>query len=78
VPGYRPLAIAPPYGNYGQVATNDPEIPRLLFDRLHLAFPLIFTQDVEPFARRGAGTTERVGRLELTEAAVDRLAKGAF
>jgi peptidoglycan/xylan/chitin deacetylase (PgdA/CDA1 family) len=78
VPGYRPLAIAPPYGNYGQVATNDPEIPRLLFDRLHLAFPLIFTQDRTPFARRGAGTIERVGRLELTDAAVDRLGDGAF
>jgi peptidoglycan/xylan/chitin deacetylase (PgdA/CDA1 family) len=78
VPGYQPLAIAPPYGNYGQVATNDPEIPRLLFDRLHLAFPLIFTQDRTPFAQRGAGTSERVGRLELTGAAVERLAAGDF
>ena len=24
---YRPLAFAPPYGNYGQDGTNDPRIP---------------------------------------------------
>jgi len=27
VPGYRPLAFAPPYGNYGRDSTNDPRIP---------------------------------------------------
>ena len=78
VPGYRPLAIAPPYGNYGQVKTNDAQIPKLLFGRLHISFPLIFTQDRPPFARRGAGTTDRVGRLALDDRSVDRLVKGAF
>ena len=28
VRGYRPLAFAPPYGNYGQAGTNDRRIPR--------------------------------------------------
>ena len=45
VRGYRPLAFSPPYGNYGQRATNDTAIPRLLLERLHLTFTLVFTQD---------------------------------
>ena len=48
VHGYRPLAFAPAYGNYGQVGTNDPEIPRLLLARLLGAFPLVFVQDRSP------------------------------
>ncbi|MDA0159269.1 hypothetical protein OM076_03240 [Solirubrobacter ginsenosidimutans] len=70
--GYRPLAVAPPYGNYGQAGTNDPEIPRLLLARLQLSFPLVFTQDRPPLTARGAGTAERIGRLELTPAHGDR------
>ena len=35
VRAYRPFAFSPPYGNYGQAGTNDPEIPRLLLARLH-------------------------------------------
>ena len=66
VHGYRPLAFSPPYGNYGQAGTNDPEIPRLLLARLHLSFPLIFTQDRRALAVRGAGTEQPVGRLPVT------------
>jgi peptidoglycan/xylan/chitin deacetylase (PgdA/CDA1 family) len=54
VRGYRPLAFAPPYGNYGQAGTNDPRIPRLLLERLELSFRLVFTQDRSGLARAGA------------------------
>jgi peptidoglycan/xylan/chitin deacetylase (PgdA/CDA1 family) len=66
VRGYRPLAIAPAYGNYGQLGTNDPEIPRLLLARLLGSFPLVFVQDRSPLAVRGAGTAAPVGRLQVT------------
>ncbi len=65
VHGYRSLAFAPAYGNYGQPGTNDPEIPRLLLERLYGAFPVVFVQDRSPFAVRGAGTAAPVGRLQV-------------
>ena len=64
IPGYRPLAVAPPYGNFGQVATNDPRIPRLLRARLLDAFHVVFTQDRSPLARPRAGRV--AGRLQIT------------
>ncbi len=64
VEGYRPLAFAPPYGNYGQAGTNDRRIPRLLLERLELSFALVFTQDRAGFARPGAGNP--LGRIEVT------------
>jgi peptidoglycan/xylan/chitin deacetylase (PgdA/CDA1 family) len=64
VRGYRPLAFAPPYGNYGQAGTNDRRIPRLLLERLELSFPLVFTQDRDGFATPGAGNP--LGRFEIT------------
>ena len=64
--GYEPLAFAPAYGNYGQLGTNDPRIPRLLLPRLLGSFPLVFVQDRSPFAARGAGTSSPVGRLQVT------------
>jgi peptidoglycan/xylan/chitin deacetylase (PgdA/CDA1 family) len=72
IPGYRPLAFAPPYGNYGQAGTNDPRIPRELLARLELSFPLVLTQDRSGFARPGARNP--IGRIEVsgntTEAAL--------
>jgi hypothetical protein len=80
VPGYRPLAVAPPYGNYGQVRTNDPEIPRLLLARLHDTFQVVFTQDRPAVTTRGTGTDGRIGRLEITrehgDRDLDRLLRG--
>jgi hypothetical protein len=70
VRGYRPLAFSPPYGNYGQAGTNDPEIPRLLFARLHADFPVILTQDHPAPVPRGAGTARPIGRY------VDRVPAG--
>ena len=66
VQGYRPLAFAPPYGNYGQAGTNDWRIPRELLARLHLSFEVVFTQDRTGFTGRGAGTAEPLGRFEIT------------
>ena len=66
VPGYRPLAVAPPYGNYGQVGTNDPRIPRELLARLFDSFEVVFTQDRPGFASPGAGKAKPLGRIEIT------------
>ena len=64
VHGYRPLAFAPPYGNYGQAGTNDRRIPRLLLERLELSFAAVFTQDRDAFAIPGARNP--LGRFEMT------------
>ena len=63
VPGYKPLAFAPPFGNYGQAGTNDPAIPRALLARLEASFPLVFTQDRSGLARPGARNP--LGRIEV-------------
>ena len=64
VRGYRPLAFAPPYGNYGQAGTNDPRIPKLLLERLELSFAAVFTQDRDGFTAPGARNP--LGRFEVT------------
>ena len=61
VRGYRPLAFAPPYGNYGQAGTNDPRIPRLLLERLELSFAAVFTQDRDALRHAGRGATRSGG-----------------
>jgi Polysaccharide deacetylase len=69
VDGYRPLAFAPPYGNYGQAGTNDPRIPGELLARIELSFQVVFTQDRSGLARRGA--TNPIGRFEITRDVTD-------
>jgi poly-beta-1,6-N-acetyl-D-glucosamine N-deacetylase len=69
VEGYRPLAFAPPFGNYGQAGTNDRRIPRELLARLMMSFELVFTQDRAGFARPGAANP--LGRIEVTPAVGD-------
>src|SRR5919108_4698703 len=64
VRGYRPLAFAPPYGNYGQAGTNDRRIPRELLARALLSFDVVFTQDRSGFAVPGAHNP--LGRFEVT------------
>jgi peptidoglycan/xylan/chitin deacetylase (PgdA/CDA1 family) len=64
VPGYRPLAFAPPYGNFGQAATNDPRIPVELEAWLRQRYAVIFTQDRDAIARPGEG--EPFGRIQVT------------
>jgi peptidoglycan/xylan/chitin deacetylase (PgdA/CDA1 family) len=79
VPGYRPLAFAPPFGNYGQAGTNDRRIPRELLARLLLSFEVVFTQDRSGFASPGAANP--LGRMEITpdvtEAQLRGLLEGA-
>ena len=69
VDGYRPLAFAPPYGNYGQAGTNDRRIPRELLARLELSFQVVFTQDRPGFARPGARNP--LGRFEISRDVTD-------
>jgi Polysaccharide deacetylase len=69
VEGYRPLAFAPPYGNYGQAGTNDPRIPRELLARLEMSFQVVFTQDRSGFARPGARNP--LGRFVITPDVTD-------
>jgi peptidoglycan/xylan/chitin deacetylase (PgdA/CDA1 family) len=64
VRGYRPLAFAPPYGNYGQAGTNDRRIPRELLARLLQSFEVVFTQDRSGLASPGA--VNPLGRIEVT------------
>jgi peptidoglycan/xylan/chitin deacetylase (PgdA/CDA1 family) len=61
---YRPLAFAPPYGNYGQDGTNDPRIPEDLLGWLTERYGAVFTQDRNALARRGSG--QPLGRIQVT------------
>ncbi len=45
IPGYRPLAFAVPYANYGQEATNDERIPKFMLPWLKRHFAVIFGGD---------------------------------
>jgi peptidoglycan/xylan/chitin deacetylase (PgdA/CDA1 family) len=71
VPGYRPLAFSPPYGNYGQLSTNDSAIPRLLLERLYETFTLVFTQDRPGLATTGTGTSRPIGRFDMDHTNID-------
>jgi peptidoglycan/xylan/chitin deacetylase (PgdA/CDA1 family) len=62
VPGYEPLAFAPPFGAYGQLDTNDPRIPRLMGRELRERFGVVFVQEDPHPARPG---DPDVTRLQL-------------
>ncbi|HEY2161073.1 MAG TPA: polysaccharide deacetylase family protein [Solirubrobacteraceae bacterium] len=72
VGSYRPLAFAPPFGNYGQEGTNDPRIPGDLLGWLKQRYAAIFTQDrnararpdqAPPYGRIQVGRTTTGGEL---------------
>jgi peptidoglycan/xylan/chitin deacetylase (PgdA/CDA1 family) len=63
VPSYRPLSFAPPYGNFGQLATDDPGIPQRLGAILRRRYGIIFVQEPARYARPGDTV---VPRLQLT------------
>ena len=60
VPGYEPLAFAPPFGAYGQLDTNDPSIPRLMAKELKRRFGLIFVQQDPRLAEPGEPDVTRL------------------
>ena len=64
IPAYRPLAFAPPYGNYGQDGTNDPRIPEDLLGWLTQRYGAVFTQDRNARAHPGSG--QPLGRIQVT------------
>jgi peptidoglycan/xylan/chitin deacetylase (PgdA/CDA1 family) len=66
IPGWQPLAFAPPYGNLGQVSTNDPEIPVEAQRWLSRQFDVAFVQDRSGFARPDGRFLQ--GRYQLTRA----------
>jgi peptidoglycan/xylan/chitin deacetylase (PgdA/CDA1 family) len=68
VPGYEPLAFAPPFGAYGQLDTNDPAIPGLMGRELRERFGIVFVQqDPHP---------ARPGDLDVTRLQLDRTMTG--
>jgi hypothetical protein len=66
VPGYVPLAFAPPFGAYGQEGTNDERIPPDLLAWLTGRYEAVFTQDVNALAHPNA--KQPLGRIQVTRA----------
>jgi peptidoglycan/xylan/chitin deacetylase (PgdA/CDA1 family) len=64
LPGYRALTFAVPYGDYGQLATNDPRIPRLFRAFLLRRFATIFAGGGGGYSTRAA-LHAVAGRFEL-------------
>jgi peptidoglycan/xylan/chitin deacetylase (PgdA/CDA1 family) len=60
VPGFRPVSFAVPYGNFGQVGSNDPDIAPAMRALLDSQFESWFTQPHAdpPFATASATTHE--------------------
>lgn len=63
IAAYRPLAFAPPYGDYGQEGTNDPRIPPDLLGWLTGRYRAVFTQDQN--ARARPGSKQPLGRIQV-------------
>lgn len=64
VPGFAPLSFALPFGDYGQLGTNDPRIPRFFNHFLRNRFQAVFV--VRPSAYTSAQTRRwQIGRYEL-------------
>jgi hypothetical protein len=63
VPSYRALSFAPPYGNFGQLATDDPGIPGRLGAILRQRYGIVFVQQPAHYARPGETV---VPRLQIT------------
>ena len=66
LPGEQPLAFAPPYGNYGQDGTNDPQIPPELLSGLLDRYRIVFVQSKCMFST--PHEQEPLGRLQLEHA----------
>jgi peptidoglycan/xylan/chitin deacetylase (PgdA/CDA1 family) len=60
IPDYRRQSFAPPYGNFGQLATNDPRIPERLGSWLRGRYGLVFVQEPARYARVGDAFAPRL------------------
>jgi Polysaccharide deacetylase len=65
IPGFKPLAMAWPYGSYGQCVTNDPRIPRFLGPWMATQVSAVFTGNPEQFTTPQM-PRYRLGRLIIT------------
>jgi peptidoglycan/xylan/chitin deacetylase (PgdA/CDA1 family) len=63
VPSYRPLSFAPPYGDFGQLATDDRAIPQRLGALLEQRYGIVFVQQPAAYAKPGETV---VPRLQIT------------
>lgn len=66
IPGWRPYALSVPFGNYGQLTTNDPRIAPIFLRQMRARFHLVFAQSCGPYTRPGDPLF--LGRLDITRA----------
>ncbi len=64
IPGYAPLSFALPYGNYGQLASNDPRIKSFFSDYLQKHFKAVFVVKPSGYTTRKTPRW-RIGRFEI-------------
>jgi hypothetical protein len=72
IPGYKSLAFAVPYSNYGQVRTNYKPIPGWELGWLERTFGTIFVQDRRLYNLPGSALAQRYGIRATTTAAALR------
>jgi peptidoglycan/xylan/chitin deacetylase (PgdA/CDA1 family) len=60
VPGFRATLFAPPYGDYGQVTSNDPRIQAFLLPWLEQHFAAVFVQTHPAFATASQPLIQRL------------------
>jgi peptidoglycan/xylan/chitin deacetylase (PgdA/CDA1 family) len=64
IPGFTPFSFAVPYGNYGQLASNDPRIKLFFSDYLQKRFKAVFV--IKPSGYTTQNTSHgRIGRMEV-------------
>jgi peptidoglycan/xylan/chitin deacetylase (PgdA/CDA1 family) len=68
VPGFRPITLALPYGNYGQVRSNYEPIADWELGWLQSSFAAVFVQDHRVYNLPGARLSQRFGMRSATTA----------
>ena len=64
IPGFAPLSFALPYGNYGQLESNDPRIKGFFSDYLRKRFKAVFVVKPSGYTTRKTPRW-RIGRIEI-------------